>query len=130
MTQPVNVQLSGRRQFLATAGGGAGWLALAAMLGDDGFPRSSQAAEARVRAPHFVPRAKRVKTPLNAAAMTKAMMTTPMSVMTSQFIPHPSPLGPSGLTRPAREPEARMALVWSRRSDEPRRPFCWGSNPG
>jgi hypothetical protein len=48
-----------RRQFLATAGGGAGWLALANLLTDDGL-LPGQVHAAGTRATHFPSRAKRV----------------------------------------------------------------------
>jgi hypothetical protein len=51
-----------RRRFLAEAGGGAGWLALAGLLAAERPAGEAQAADKRraARAAHFPPRAKRV----------------------------------------------------------------------
>jgi len=53
---------SSRREFLRTAGGGFGAVALAAMLGHEGVAASPSgtASGAAARNPHFTPRAKRV----------------------------------------------------------------------
>lgn len=66
MVAEPNFLVPNRRQFLATAGGGLGMLALASLLGEEsrtaegGAPSGKNADFLPARPPHFAPRAKRV----------------------------------------------------------------------
>ena len=49
-----------RREFLTAAGGGAGMIALATLLGDERRLSASESRSGSTRPTHFAPRAKRV----------------------------------------------------------------------
>jgi hypothetical protein len=52
--------MASRRQFLASAGGGAGLIALSRLLAAEESTAQSQAGSSTVHPPHFLPRAKRI----------------------------------------------------------------------